>query len=154
VVSVASRTQFPILIILLAALTDFLDGYTARKLNAESRLGALLDPLADKIFCNTALWSIYFLKNCSILILFVAIILTIRDIILLLGSILIVSKKSTKEMKPLFISKVCTLLIFALCCISVTYGDTANFLTDILSFTCLFCAILTFYSYIKRFFNY
>ena len=33
----------------LAALTDFLDGYFARKRNAESDLGRIIDPIADKI---------------------------------------------------------------------------------------------------------
>jgi CDP-diacylglycerol--glycerol-3-phosphate 3-phosphatidyltransferase len=32
-----------------AAITDFLDGYIARQTNSESELGALLDPMADKI---------------------------------------------------------------------------------------------------------
>jgi CDP-diacylglycerol--glycerol-3-phosphate 3-phosphatidyltransferase len=32
-----------------AALTDFLDGWLARKLNAESVWGAILDPIGDKV---------------------------------------------------------------------------------------------------------
>jgi cardiolipin synthase len=38
-----------------AALTDGLDGIAARALHAESRLGALLDPLADKLLTGVAL---------------------------------------------------------------------------------------------------
>ena len=38
-----------ILLLLLGALTDFLDGQLARKYNHQSVLGAKLDPLADKI---------------------------------------------------------------------------------------------------------
>ena len=38
-----------ILLILIGGLTDFLDGYLARKYNHQSILGAKLDPLADKI---------------------------------------------------------------------------------------------------------
>jgi CDP-diacylglycerol---glycerol-3-phosphate 3-phosphatidyltransferase len=36
-----------------AALTDFLDGYIARKQGKETRLGQFLDPLADKICIST-----------------------------------------------------------------------------------------------------
>ena len=36
-------------VFLIAALTDFADGYVAQKYNARSVLGAALDPLADKM---------------------------------------------------------------------------------------------------------
>ncbi len=38
-----------------ASLTDWLDGYLARKLNQSSKLGALLDPIADKLIVVTVL---------------------------------------------------------------------------------------------------
>ena len=37
------------LLFFLAGLTDYLDGYLARMYNAESQLGEILDPIADKI---------------------------------------------------------------------------------------------------------
>lgn len=39
----------------LAALTDFLDGWVARKLGQTSALGAALDPIADKLLVAAAL---------------------------------------------------------------------------------------------------
>ncbi len=39
----------------LAGVTDWADGYYARKLNLESRLGAFLDPVADKLMVVVAL---------------------------------------------------------------------------------------------------
>lgn len=39
----------------LAALTDWLDGYLARRLGQTTRFGAFLDPVADKLIVVTAL---------------------------------------------------------------------------------------------------
>ena len=38
-----------------AAITDWLDGFLARKMNATSALGAFLDPVADKLIVSSAL---------------------------------------------------------------------------------------------------
>jgi CDP-diacylglycerol--glycerol-3-phosphate 3-phosphatidyltransferase len=42
-------------VFILAAITDSLDGYLARRLGQTSALGALLDPVADKLMVATAL---------------------------------------------------------------------------------------------------
>ena len=43
------------IIFVLAGITDWLDGYLARKLGQESRFGAFLDPVADKLMVATVL---------------------------------------------------------------------------------------------------
>ena len=42
-------------IFIVAAVTDWLDGFLARRMNAASSLGAFLDPVADKLIVSTAL---------------------------------------------------------------------------------------------------
>src|SRR5947209_10387486 len=45
-------------IFLLAAITDFFDGWIARRSNKITRLGALLDPIADKLLMSAAFISL------------------------------------------------------------------------------------------------
>ena len=45
----------PFLLFILASFTDFLDGLLARLYEEESKLGELLDPIADKIIVSAAL---------------------------------------------------------------------------------------------------
>ncbi len=48
--------RWSVYVFVIAALTDLFDGILARKLHAESQLGAILDPIADKILvCGTIL---------------------------------------------------------------------------------------------------
>lgn len=64
-------------IFVLAALTDRVDGYYARKSNSETQLGAFLDPLADKILIIPLLFVFSYLHW---LWLWVAIVVTAREV--------------------------------------------------------------------------
>ena len=46
--------RLALLILVLAGLTDAMDGYLARSFNMESVIGAYLDPIADKLLLTTA----------------------------------------------------------------------------------------------------
>ncbi len=47
--------QFALLAFVFGALTDFVDGWAARALNATSRFGVWLDPIADKVLVGLTL---------------------------------------------------------------------------------------------------
>ena len=51
----AHQNLFATVLFVLVALTDWLDGYLARKLNQTSSFGAFLDPVADKFLVCAAL---------------------------------------------------------------------------------------------------
>ncbi len=57
----------------LAAITDWLDGYLARKLNQGSAFGAFLDPVADKLMVAAALIVLVRLDLVGIIIAFIII---------------------------------------------------------------------------------
>ena len=65
-----------------AAITDWFDGYLARKLNQQSALGAFLDPLADKLMVIAALILIIAAHPESNWILFSSLIIIAREIII------------------------------------------------------------------------
>jgi len=69
---------FGVVVFVVASLTDIYDGYHARKYGVESRLGAFLDPLADKLLITAAfllyVWMGY-------LVLWMVILVVIRDVV-------------------------------------------------------------------------
>src|SRR5262245_28873322 len=62
---VADRVDTRLGLVGLAAATDFLDGWVARRGNLASRLGALIDPLADRVFALVAVSTFLFLGTLS-----------------------------------------------------------------------------------------
>lgn len=54
----SGREYVGLAIFLLAAITDFFDGWIARRRNQATRLGALLDPIADKLLMSAAFISL------------------------------------------------------------------------------------------------
>ena len=45
-----NRPLYVFILIIIGGLTDYFDGVIARKYNLKTRLGAILDPLSDKVF--------------------------------------------------------------------------------------------------------
>ena len=79
---------FSVITFIVASITDFLDGYIARKKNQSSDLGALLDLLADKVFVSVLLiWATY----------------SFESLIILLSSILIITREISVSYLRLFI---------------------------------------------------
>src|ERR1041385_4242340 len=53
-----SREIFALAVFLIAAATDLLDGYLARRWGQVTTIGTLLDPIADKLLISAALISL------------------------------------------------------------------------------------------------
>jgi phosphatidylglycerophosphate synthase len=138
-----------LVVLVVCAASDFLDGYLARRFDVESKFGALLDPVADKIFLNCAIWGLSAHLGWKLEWVAIAVILTLRDLVLLvIGGISIVTKRSI-DMKPVMLSKVCTALVFGLCVLTLIL-DHSNLLLRILRPLCLVCICLTAAIYARR----
>jgi cardiolipin synthase len=80
------RPGMALLAFAAAAVTDLLDGYVARLRKMQSRLGAFLDPLADKLLLISSFVTLTYLKALPFWI--TAVVLS-RDVILIVGALLI-----------------------------------------------------------------
>ena len=61
----SSGTETRVGIIGVAAITEFLDGWVARRVHATSRWGAMLDPIADRFFVLTVVATLLFTGELS-----------------------------------------------------------------------------------------
>ena len=100
------------IIFILASISDFLDGYLARKLNQTSILGKILDPIADKLlvilvfmmFINSDLLNIYTSIGILIITAREIIVMTMREITAHQGIMIDVIKLSKLKTTLQFIS--------------------------------------------------
>lgn len=96
--------QFSIVLYLLGSITDYYDGYFARKFNQVSSFGKFVDPLADKLHTSAAFIAFVLL---NIVPLWMVVIILIRDFGTTFLRIL-----HKKEFKTSFIAKLKTALQF------------------------------------------
>jgi len=100
------RRPGPALIVFaLAALTDLLDGWAARHWKDESSLGAFLDPMADKLLLMSSFVTLTYLK---VLPFWIAAVVISRDVILVLGALLIYMLGSRIRPRPTGAGKAAT----------------------------------------------
>lgn len=93
-------------VFVMAGASDALDGFIAKRFDRRTRLGALLDPLADKVL----LVSVYVtLGIAGQLWAWLVVLVVFRDVMIIGGFLLIQALATApKPFQPLFISKVNT----------------------------------------------
>jgi CDP-diacylglycerol--glycerol-3-phosphate 3-phosphatidyltransferase len=96
----------------IAAISDGIDGYIARRYNQRSELGAFLDPLADKLLLVSGIILLSLDNGPCLprLPLWLAVTIISRDLLLLLGVGVIRYVGSRVQVRPVFIGKVATVL--------------------------------------------
>ncbi len=96
----------------VAALSDGLDGYVARRYNQRSELGAILDPLADKLLLVSAvvLLSFHNQRYLTPLPIWLTTIILSRDVLLLLGMAVIHFVCGKVRVRPHVLGKIATVL--------------------------------------------
>jgi cardiolipin synthase len=110
------------IIFFAAGLTDVLDGYLARRLNQRSKLGALLDPIADKLLINTALIALALTKEPWVAQIPLWIVATAiaRDITIIIAGIATYRSFNSNKFKPSLLGKMTTFVELAAISLSLS----------------------------------
>ncbi|MBC8484682.1 MAG: CDP-diacylglycerol--glycerol-3-phosphate 3-phosphatidyltransferase [Ignavibacteria bacterium] len=154
--------QLSLLVFFVAVLTDWYDGWHARKFKSVTRTGIFLDPLADKILTSFA-FILFFIEG--IMPSWMMLVIVIRDIVItVLRSY---NEYTGKTLKTSYIAKVKTfvqmtyifLILFLLVLITFDIGYSLkvvinNFLDSNTNYyLMLLVTLLTFYTGISYFFE-
>jgi cardiolipin synthase len=94
--------QLTLFFFFLAGISDYLDGYLARKYSWESRFGKILDPISDKVLVIATLISLSLVGEINI---YLAMFLLSRDLFIIVGVILSSLLLDNYEIKPYFSGK-------------------------------------------------
>ncbi len=133
-----------------AGVSDALDGFIAKRFNRRTRLGALLDPIADK----TLLVSVYVTLGLEHqLWTSVVILVVFRDVMIVGGFLLIQTIAAPKHYDPLYISKINTGFQIALVAFvlgQLGLGAESPALDHALSFAVMATTVLSGLSYLVR----
>ena len=101
------RAGWALLVFCLASLTDMLDGYIARSQGRQTRLGAFLDPMADKLLLTSGFVTLTWLK---VIPFWITAVVVSRDVVLSLGVLVVHVAGGTVHPAPTWIGKMSTLL--------------------------------------------
>ena len=129
-------------ILIFSGITDFLDGFFARILHQQTKLGEILDPIADKLTLISIMVCLS-IKFKSI----------VYFMIILIGAFML--KKTKKTIKAKWYGKLATAFFYfsiaSIVSIKALWGIENEFLVNVLmSFT----ALLMLYAMIKYFFEF
>ena len=138
-------------ILIFSGITDFLDGFFARILHQQTKLGEILDPIADKLTLISIMVCLS-IKFKSIV--YFMIILIIKELCMLLAGAFML-KKTKKTIKAKWYGKLATAFFYfsiaSIVSIKALWGIENKFLVNVLmSFT----ALLMLYAMIKYFFEF
>lgn len=102
-----------LLLFALAGVSDGLDGYIAKRFHYQTRLGAILDPVADKVLLVSCF---IVLTVMGYLPFWLLVVVAFRDIVIVGGYLLLVILEGGVKMSPSRISKLNT--VFQICLVA------------------------------------
>ncbi len=129
------RYDIALAVLIIAALTDGLDGLLARSLNQKTALGAYLDPIADKLLLSSSFVVLALNRKISW---WLAILVLSRDVLLLTSAAVILVVAGYRLFQPSIYGKLTTalqiMLVFAVVLLAVADWPWLQFVRMILGY--------------------
>ncbi|HSB10304.1 MAG TPA: CDP-alcohol phosphatidyltransferase family protein [Blastocatellia bacterium] len=147
------RYDIALAIFLVAGLTDFADGYVARRYNQGSGLGRLLDPLADK-FLTTSAFVVMAVPHSGFpsIPTWLAGVVVARDVVIVLGALGVYMLTRFRDFSPTMSGKITTLAELALITAFLLFHTAGRF-TFLLPFgyaIVVVCVVISGTEYLAR----
>jgi cardiolipin synthase len=101
------KMNLALVVFFLAGMTDGLDGLIARLFHQKSRFGAVLDPLADKFLLVSSFLILGYLGLIPVWLILIAV---ARDVIIVLGTAMLVFLRFQVTVQPTLFGKLTTLM--------------------------------------------
>ncbi len=137
---------FALFLMILAALTDYLDGYFARKYDQVTEFGKIIDPIADKIAVGVITLTLFFK---GFIPLYILVVIISRDLLIFFGG-LIISNKIGRVLPSNLLGKI-TVFILGLYLVLLVVGlKDYPTLFNLYNILILFMSILSLIGYIIR----
>jgi len=137
----APRFGYALAIVFLAGISDWLDGFAARRLKSSGSIGAILDPLADKVLLITLFMSLGLAHLIPMWILFLVI---GRDLVIVFGALLVRVFRNVRKFAPSEVGKVSTFFQIVLVLLVLLYAALPFAVFLWLKYTALaLCAFFT-----------
>ena len=110
VIAVSDRDfRLAIWIFVIAGLTDAFDGFLARRMDMRSRVGAYLDPIADKMLITVAYIALTFPQGQAVVIpLWLTILALFRDFVIMLVAGVLYTVEGLRKFPPSVLGKATT----------------------------------------------
>lgn len=135
-------------VILISGLTDFADGFIARKFNQITEVGKFIDPLADKLTQAALILTLMFkIKWMEILV----VIFIIKEVFMAVNGAVLLVKKGVKLDGAMWFGKLSTAVFYAVMFILILLPGLSTVWVNILMGITGFFLILSFAMYIPVF---
>ena len=134
-----------IVVYAIAGISDLLDGYLARKFDAVSKMGKLLDPLGDKLMTFTVMVCITITNP---ILYWAVLVFFIKEVLMGIGGFLIHKKARVELPAANFIGKTSTFLLFLVCVTLMLFSELPDSVGIALTTTAICVTLIALASYL------